>query len=103
AALWLATPSLMYRNIRRHAVARKRPCIHGRHVLEADSTGLRAKCDISESLHAWAGVKSIEPKGKHVFVFIGDSLGYTVPRARILSGDLDRFVELASGYARGDA
>ena len=100
---WWAAPRLMYRSIRRQALARERPCLRGRHILEADTDGLHAKCDVTESLHSWAGIRSVESRGEHVFVFIGDSLGYAVPRARTVSGDVDRFVQVARGRARVDA
>jgi len=102
-AWWWGTPRLMYRRVRREALTRERPCMRGRHLLDADSDGLHAKCDVTESLHRWSGVRSIESKGTHVFVFIGDSLGYVVPRARIVSGDLEEFVQVATSYAGRDA
>ncbi len=100
---WWLAPQLLYRRVRRQAIVRDRPCLKGRHVLEADSECLRAKCDVSDSRHKWAGVRAVESQRTHVFVFVGDSLGYTVPRSRVVSGDLERFVEVANGYAGRDA
>ena len=103
AAWWWATPRLMYRNVRRAALARERPCIRGRHTLESGPDGIRAKCDVSESVHTWAGVRSVTSAPEHVFVLIGDALGYAVPRGRVVSGDLDGFVKAVTEHVRVDA
>lgn len=103
SAWWFVTPPLMYRSVRRQALVRDRPCLRGRHSLEASPDGLRAKCDVSESLHKWTGVRGVESGREHVFFLIGEGVGYTVPRSRIVSGDLDAFVRLAGEHAAVDA
>jgi YcxB-like protein len=94
-ALWLSVPHMIFGNVRQHAMNRDRPCLRGRHSLEIVQEGIRATCDVSNSLHQWAGIRSIVSTSTHVFVLIGQSLGYTVPRAGIVEGNLDAFVESA--------
>jgi hypothetical protein len=91
--LWWGTPGARLRSVAQQALARKRPCNEGRHILEASDEGLRAKCDLSESLLKWPAVRAIDSRDTHVFVMVGESLGYVVPRSRVISGDLDRFLE----------
>ena len=93
AAWWLYTPHLFRLSVRRKAMAHKRPCLRGRHTMEAVNEGIRASCDVSESLYRWAGIREVAKTQTHVFVLIGDSMGYTIPRERVVSGDLDAFVD----------
>jgi hypothetical protein len=102
-AWWWVSPQWLNWGMRQQAINRDRPCLKGRHVLEANSEGLHARCEVSESHHKWVGVRAVESSRTHVFVLIGESLGYTVPRTRILSGDLQRFVDVVNGYAGRDA
>ena len=97
-AWWLAVPFMMARSMRRHAMTRERPCLRGRHTLEIVEEGIRATCDVSNSQHQWAGVRNIAETSTHVFVLIGETLGYTVPRAGIVGGDLVGFVKAARAH-----
>ena len=102
AAWWIVAPYLVRRSLRRNALTRHRPCLRGRHLLEIVDAGIRAKCDVSESLHKWAGIRRVVSTPTHVFVMIGDSLGYTVPRARLVEGDIDVFVRDARSHLSAD-
>ena len=102
-AWWGIAPSLVNESLRRKAENRYRPCLRGRHMLEIVDTGIRAKCEVSESLYKWAGIRRVVSTPTHVFVMIGDSLGYTVPRARMVEGDLDVFVKNAREHLSTDA
>jgi len=95
---WL-TPRLMYRSVRRGALECERPCNRGRHALESSPDGLHAKCDVTESVHAWTGVRSVTSAPAHVFVLIGDALGYVIPRRRVISGV--GFPRLSGHYLKG--
>jgi hypothetical protein len=92
-AWWVYAPHLFRLSVRRQAMAHKRPCLRGRHTMEAVNDGVRASCDVSESLHRWAGIREVAKTQAHVFLLIGDSMGYTIPRERVLSGDIDAFAD----------
>jgi hypothetical protein len=97
-AWWLSVPHLISRSMRRQAMTRERPCLRGRHTLEIVEEGIRATCDVSNSLHRWAGIRSIVGTSTHVFILIGEVMGYTVPRAGIVGGNLDAFVDAARAH-----
>ena len=100
---WWVISRLAYRRIWQGAVSLERPCNRGRHTVESTAEGIRARCDVTESLHTWAGVRSVASLPAHVFIFIGESLGYAIPRTRVVSGDLDAFVKAAGEHVRVDA
>lgn len=74
------------------------PCLRGRHVMEALSTGLLGSCDITSRTTQWNGVAGIAETSSHVFVMLAPEQGYVIPRKRIVSGDLDRFVEAVRAH-----
>ena len=98
--LW---PDRLVSHARSHMRERERPCLSGRHVLEATPDALVAKCDVTESSTRWAGVHHIGETTRHVFVMLNDVQGYVIPKARIRSGDLDQFASEAQKYASAPA
>lgn len=63
--------------------------------MELLAVGIRAKCDVSDSLYRWPGIRAIVSTKDHVFVMLGSSMGYPIPRERVTGGDLDGFVQTA--------
>ncbi len=95
-------PRTLVAHVRGHMSRHERPCLRGRHALEARPDGLAARCDIAETLTRWAGIQSVVASNDHVFVMLTDVQGYVVPRARIAGGDLDEFVGEADRYVRAN-
>ena len=95
AALWLwHWPRQIVRKSRESMLARDLLCLKGRHVLEALPEGLRSHCDVSDITTRWAGIHAIAETPSHVFVMLSEVQGYTIPRAGIVSGDLEELVRL---------
>lgn len=94
-------PRHLIRHAREHALAQERPCLSGRHVMEARADGLYASCDVTESVVRWPGVTEIISTPDHVFVMLGPSKGYSVAKQRLLAGDVESFVATASALQNG--
>ncbi|MFN2400650.1 MAG: YcxB family protein [Gemmatimonadaceae bacterium] len=62
--------------------------------MEATPEGVHASCEISDYLTRWPGVQSVVETPDHVFVILVQGSGYTIPRSRLVSGDLKGFVQL---------
>jgi hypothetical protein len=97
AWLWY-WPRQLVRSVRENAMRQERPCLTGRHVMEALPDGLHARCDITDSLTRWAGVTDIVAASRHVFVMLGEMKGYTISKSRVDSGDIESFITAARRY-----
>jgi hypothetical protein len=99
AAFWTwHWPRQLIRDARKSMAANDAPCLRGRHVLEALPEGLRAQCDVAETTTRWAGIHSIGETDTHVFVMLSEVQGYTIPRSRIVSGDLSALLKAVKLY-----
>lgn len=78
-------------NTRSYMARKDLPCLRGHHVIEALPEGLRAKCDVTESLVAWVGVRDVIQTPEHVFVMLDGLQGYVIPKKLVLSGELEPF------------
>jgi hypothetical protein len=93
AAFWAwYWPRQVVANARSSMTRKDRPCLRGRHVMEALPEGLRAKCDVTDSTITWAGVRNVIPTPSHVFVMLDELQGYVVPAGRVLPQDLESFL-----------
>ena len=86
-------PRQVVANARAGMSNRERPCLRGRHVMEALPAGLVAKCDVTEATIRWVGIHSIARTTNHVFVMRSDIEGFVIPIGRVTSGDIDQFVK----------
>jgi hypothetical protein len=96
AILW---PDRLVSHARSHMQNRERPCLTGRHVLEASPEALTARCNVTESSTKWVGVHRVAETPRHVFVMLNEVQGYVIPKARICEGDLRQFTTEAQKYA----
>jgi hypothetical protein len=60
--------------------------------MEALQDGLRAKCDVIDSLIGWVGIHDLIQVPEHLFVMLSAMQGYVIPKARVISGDVDAFL-----------
>ena len=84
-------PRQVVANTRSYMARKDLPCLRGRHVMEALPEGLRAKCDVTESLVAWVGIRDVIRTPEHVFVMLDQLQGYVIPKKLVLSGELEPF------------
>ncbi|HEU4889118.1 MAG TPA: YcxB family protein [Thermoanaerobaculia bacterium] len=92
AAVWgWYWPRQVEANTRSYMAGKDLPCLRGRHVIEALPEGLRAKCDVTESLVAWVGVRGVIQTPEHVFVMLDRLQGYVIPKKLVVSGELEPF------------
>lgn len=102
AVAWLwSWPKQLVRNVRENAMRQERPCLTGRHVIEALPDGLHASCDVTDSVTRWTGVTEIVAASRHVFVMLGELKGYTINKSRVASGDIESFITTARRYRDG--
>jgi hypothetical protein len=94
-------PRQLVANCRKVMATRELPCLRGGHVLEACPDDLLAKCDVTEAAIRWVGIRDVAETGEHVFVMLDELQGYTIPKRRVTSGDIDEFVRAANQYRAG--
>jgi hypothetical protein len=85
-------PRHLVAHARAHMTSADRPCLRGRHSMEASQDGLRAKCDVTDAMIGWVGVHDVLQTSDHIFVMLSAVQGYVIPKKRVMSGELDAFV-----------
>jgi len=61
--------------------------------MEVLPEGLHAKCDVTDSVIGWAGIRDVIRTADHVFVMLSDEQGYVVPKKRVITGDLEPLID----------
>lgn len=101
AILWAVYwPWRLVVNARKHMAAKDRPCLRGRHMMEAVIEGLHAKCEITDSITAWIGIYAIRETADHIFVMLDETRGYVVPKARVISGNVAELLTEINEFRR---
>lgn len=85
-------PRHLVAHARAHMTSTDRPCLRGRHSMQASQDGLRAKCDVTDAMIGWVGVHDLLQTSEHIFVMLSAMQGYVIPKKRVISGDLNAFV-----------
>jgi hypothetical protein len=99
AAVWAwYWPRRVIANVRSYMARQDRPCLRGRHMMEALPEGLHARCDITNSTVAWIGIHDIIQTPDHVFVILAGLQAYVIPRKLVVAGEVDRFVVEAQRF-----
>jgi len=94
AIIWvLYWPRQVIANVRTHMARKDQPCLRGRHLMEVLPEGLHAKCDVTDSVIGWAGIRDVIRTADHVFVMLSDEQGYVVPKKRVITGDLEPLID----------
>ncbi len=91
-------PQRVIANVRKSMVERQPPCLRGLHIMEALPEGLHSTCEVTESTIRWAGIRNVTQTDDHLFLMLGESQGFIIPKGRIVQGNLDRFLEDVARY-----
>lgn len=70
----------------------------GECVLEISADGITEESEGSSRRDAWSHIGSIEETPEAVYMMLGVTAAYIIPKARILEGDLDEFTNVAREF-----
>lgn len=104
--IWIAFyPQLLVRSLRSNScklISRaKEQGLLGRQVLTLSKKGVNMQSEISEALYPWPEVEEIAESEQHVFVHVGTSKAYAVPKSAFPdAAALDQFRQLCQQYRR---
>lgn len=74
----------------------------GQHVLRLDGDELREKGPTGTQDIKLSRIPRVDEDSKAVYIYVGPMAAHVIPRARVLEGDLDSFLnELRRGLAHG--
>lgn len=86
ALIWVAFyPQLVLRTLRsssrRLVQQAKEQGLLGRQVLTLEQNGIRMRNDLTEASFPWRGVEEVAESDQHIFLHVGPSKAYAVPKA----------------------
>lgn len=90
-AAWYG-PRQLVAHARAHMTAKDRPCLRGRHFMEALPAGLRSRCDVTDSTIAWVGIRDAIETPDYVFLMLDELQGFVIPKKGIVAGDVGQFL-----------
>ncbi len=71
----------------------------GRQVLTLHQSGLQMRNDLSEVTYPWRSVEEVAESEQHVFLHVGPSKAYAVPKAAFADADaVDRFLQTCAEH-----
>jgi len=62
------------------------------HTLELTDAGVTETSLVGQHSTTWAGILRVVETTSHVFVYIGSNMAHVIPRAKVLDGDMDAFI-----------
>lgn|SRR5260370_13665806 len=65
--------------------------IFGRHAVEITDNSFTEKTELGETTQKFSAIIGIEEIQGYIFIMLGPSLGWVIPRNKIEEGDLDQF------------
>lgn len=85
---------IIERRLRTFYSKNKSPLLTGESSLEIKDEGLHRRTSVSESTTSWAGISKLVSTDTHLFVYVGATAAFIVPKNGILEGDYDGFTRL---------
>lgn len=104
ALIWVAFyPQLVVRTLKsssRKLVQQAREQgLLGRQVLTLDQSGIQMRNDLTEATYPWRSVEEVAESEQHVFLHVGPSKAYAVPKAAFAdAGAVDQFLRICAEH-----